>query len=109
MMHPHYGFVGSSYVSNNVGIKQVQQIYGNSIHHQQVPFYSQHSNYSNIHQKINIICREHGKFLQTPSNHMMGKGCPKCNQIIQNDLNPWLPVVTLPNPYVRVLTQVLED
>ena len=50
MMHPHYGFVGSSYVSNNVGIKQVQQIYGNSIHHQQVPFYSQHSNYPTIHQ-----------------------------------------------------------
>jgi len=49
MMHPHYGFVGSSYVGNNVGIKQVQQIYGNSIHHQQVPFYSQHSNYSSIH------------------------------------------------------------
>jgi len=49
MMHPHYGFVGSTYVGNNVGIKQVQQIYGNSIHHQQVPFYSQHSNYSSIH------------------------------------------------------------
>jgi hypothetical protein len=48
-MHPHYGFVGSTYVGNNVGIKQVQQIYGNSIHHQQVPFYSQHSNYSSIH------------------------------------------------------------
>ena len=48
-MHPHYGFVGSAYVGNNVGIKQVQQIYGNSIHHQQVPFYSQHSNYSSIH------------------------------------------------------------
>ena len=48
-MHPHYGFVSSTYVGNNVGIKQVQQIYGTNIHHQQVPFYSQHSNYSSLH------------------------------------------------------------
>ena len=41
--------------------------------------------YINIHKKVKIICREHGKFLQTPSNHMMGKGCPRCNQIIQNN------------------------
>lgn len=25
-----------------------------------------------------IICPEHGEFLQTPNNHLRGKGCPKC-------------------------------
>lgn len=31
--------------------------------------------------KVSIICPEHGVFLQTPSNHMKGKGCPKCNRL----------------------------
>ena len=26
-----------------------------------------------------IICPKHGEFLQTPDNHLEGKGCPKCN------------------------------
>ena len=25
-----------------------------------------------------IICPEHGEFWQTPTNHIQGKGCPKC-------------------------------
>ena len=70
-------------INNKLKIEEVlnrfKNIHGNKYIYDNI-------NYSNIHQKINIICREHGKFLQTPSNHMMGKGCPKCNQIIQNDL-----------------------
>lgn len=25
-----------------------------------------------------IICKEHGKFKQTPNSHLQGRGCPKC-------------------------------
>lgn len=28
--------------------------------------------------KVSIRCKEHGEFLQSPSNHFAGKGCPKC-------------------------------
>ena len=35
--------------------------------------------YVNTHIKVTIICPEHGEFTQTPSNHLNGKGCPKCN------------------------------
>ena len=34
--------------------------------------------YVNNHTKVCIICREHGEFFQTPSNHLKGKGCNKC-------------------------------
>ena len=34
--------------------------------------------YVNNYTKICIICPKHGEFLQTPSNHLSGKGCPKC-------------------------------
>lgn len=29
-------------------------------------------------EKVTIICRKHGEFLQTPAHHVSGKGCPIC-------------------------------
>lgn len=29
-------------------------------------------------KKVIIICEKHGEFLQTPKNHILGNGCPKC-------------------------------
>lgn len=37
------------------------------------------TNYVNIKTKISIICTKHGVFEQTPHNHKLGNGCPKCN------------------------------
>lgn len=34
--------------------------------------------YVNAVTKLHIICRKHGDFWQTPSNHLRGSGCPKC-------------------------------
>jgi ssDNA-binding Zn-finger/Zn-ribbon topoisomerase 1 len=34
--------------------------------------------YLDSHSKIEIVCREHGSFLQTPNKHSHGRGCPKC-------------------------------
>jgi len=36
-------------------------------------------NYINNKTKVDIICREHGLFTQTPNNHLRGQNCPKCN------------------------------
>lgn len=33
------------------------------------------------HDNITIICPIHGKFLQSPSNHLSGRGCTKCKYI----------------------------
>ena len=35
-------------------------------------------NYINAKTKITIICREHGEFQQTPSNHLCNYNCQKC-------------------------------
>ena len=37
--------------------------------------------YSNSKKKSIVICREHGEFLQTPSHHTEGSGCPKCGRM----------------------------
>lgn len=37
--------------------------------------------YLKMHSKSIMICEEHGEFLQTPSKHLLGQGCPKCKSI----------------------------
>lgn len=34
--------------------------------------------YNGIHEKLCIICPEHGEFWQAPNDHLHGKGCPRC-------------------------------
>lgn len=34
--------------------------------------------YKNIDSKVEIICKQHGSFYQTPYYHMKGEGCPHC-------------------------------
>ncbi len=36
--------------------------------------------YSHSGKKVQLICRKHGVFWQTPSNHLMGHGCNICNK-----------------------------
>ena len=36
--------------------------------------------YKGQHEKGEIECREHGIFLQTPTNHLKGQGCPGCKR-----------------------------
>ncbi len=37
--------------------------------------------YLGYHKKVTITCRLHGRFSQSPSNHISGNGCKKCYQI----------------------------
>ncbi len=41
------------------------------------------SDYSGADDRLIIICPEHGEFTQTPSKHLMGRGCRKCAAIKQ--------------------------
>lgn len=49
----------------------------NSIHNNNYDY--SYSNYSSYNENIIIICKKHGKFSQTPHNHLKGQGCPLCN------------------------------
>lgn len=35
-------------------------------------------NYTSRHTTVKLICKKHGAFYQTPSNHLSGKGCRYC-------------------------------
>jgi hypothetical protein len=42
-------------------------------------------NYIGSKQKVEIICKKHGSFFQTPNNHLKGQDCPKCVKVNIDD------------------------
>ena len=57
-------------------IKKAKQIHGNKYDYSK-------TKYINSKIKITIICNQHGKFLQSPNNHLNRNSCPKCNKGIK--------------------------
>jgi hypothetical protein len=45
------------------------------------------SEYSGCHENIQIICKIHGAFLQTPASHLKGCGCQACSIITRTNKN----------------------
>jgi hypothetical protein len=62
---------GNTQLTSQVFIKKAQTVHGDSYDYSLV-------NYTHSHSKVEIICKHHGIFLQTPDNHSHGKGCPDC-------------------------------
>lgn len=49
--------------------------------------YSKVHQFSNLRDKITIICPLHGKFRQKAYHHKDGHGCPKCKDAVLSELN----------------------
>jgi hypothetical protein len=47
-------------------------------------------NYKNNKTKVKIVCKEHGIFEQTPNNHLLGQGCPKCDFSVKLNTNDFI-------------------
>lgn len=64
--------VGLKPVTTEDFIERAKKIHGDQYNYS-------HCNYvANIKDKVEIICPEHGPFLQSVDRHMRGVGCPKC-------------------------------
>jgi hypothetical protein len=60
------------------GMKTLEQFIGDAIKvHKNIYNYSK-VDYKGGHTKITIICKIHGEFKQTPSDHLRESGCKKC-------------------------------
>jgi hypothetical protein len=60
----------------------------NSIHNKKYDYSL--VDYENQHKKVTILCKEHGKFKQTPNSHLNNSGCPKCGNKFGIMENMWL-------------------
>ncbi len=56
--------------------------------------------------KIKIICHTHGKFMQMPSAHLSGQGCPKCVSSTSKEETEWLDSLNIPGEYRQKLLYI---
>jgi hypothetical protein len=63
--------------------KKAQAVHGNLYDYSQ-------GEYAGSHEKLGITCIEHGLFYQSPTNHLSGRGCPKCKGGVATSLDDWL-------------------
>jgi len=65
-------------------INKAKEVHGDKYDHSKV-------NYINVKTKITVICKEHGEFNVTPTNHIHNKsGCPKCSGLYKPTTNEWI-------------------
>ena len=55
--------------------------------------------YVKSNEKVTIICKLHGDFLQTPRSHLLGSGCGKCSNTISKSEIMWLDHLNIPDEY----------
>lgn len=61
---------GNVYDANSF-IEKAKSIYGDTYNYDNVI-------YEKSNKHVEIICKEHGSFMQSPNNHLRGKQCPSC-------------------------------
>ena len=54
-------------------INEFRVVHGNKYDYSKVDF-------KKAHDKVCVVCPEHGEFWQTPAKHLNGQGCPKCGK-----------------------------
>ena len=60
-------------------ISEARKIHGDKYDYSKVE-------YTNVKSKVEIVCRRHGTFIQTPEVHLRGCGCPKCKSSKLEDI-----------------------
>ena len=51
--------------------------------------------YTGTFNKIKILCPRHGEFIQSPSSHLHGGGCPKCSHVISKKETDFLDTIKI--------------
>lgn len=75
---------GFSYMSDNERETRFREIHGDR-------YIYYWETYTKSHSNMEIECPNHGIFYQTPSKHLIGNGCPKCNRShLENEIEQLL-------------------
>jgi len=56
----------------NIFLEKAKKVHGDKYDYSKVC-------YVNSKVKVEIVCKEHGKFFQMVNKHLLGQGCPKCS------------------------------
>lgn len=68
--------------------------------------------YEKSHEKVEIICKTHGKFEQRPYCHLQGQGCPECVRVVSKEELEVLNFIQAIIPHDKIISndrQVLRN
>ncbi len=65
-------------IDKNIFIRKARKIHGDKYDYSKVIFVNMTTPVTIICHEKDIFGNEHGEFLQTPTNHLLGNKCPKC-------------------------------
>lgn len=86
-------------------VEKATQLYGDKYDYSEVE-------YTKAHSHVRIICKDHGPFEQTPTNHLTGKdACTRCNNMKsagEQEVLKFLSVFTTTDPRNRTLIKPKE-
>jgi len=72
-----------SKLNKDIFVNRANEIHNNKYDYSNVE-------YKNNNNKVNIICKVHGEFSQTPGNHLSGQKCPKCCKNLKYTLDNFI-------------------
>ena len=84
--------------SDNVMLSKSEFIARANIIHNNFYDYSK-VEYKGNKKKIEIICKEHGSFLQKPNSHLLGQGCAKCSNVYRKTTEEYVQEVSEVHDY----------
>lgn len=73
----HDLFSANLSMDNNSFIVKAKKLHGDKYDYSKVQ-------YVDTYAKVTIVCLEHGEFEQSPTHHLQGMGCSKCNSVSSN-------------------------
>ena len=71
---PKCRYLNRARKSTDTFIQQAKEVHGDKYNYDKVE-------YTKSSEKVCIICPEHGEFWQIATDHIQGRGCPKCGRI----------------------------
>jgi hypothetical protein len=62
--------------------------------------------YINNKTPVLITCEQHGEFPQRPTDHLDGRGCPKCSNMVSIGELEWLDFCNVPKEYQQISIRI---
>lgn len=87
-------------MTTNSFIKKAENIHGDT--------YIYTNSIFNKKEKLEIVCKKHGSFYQTPNNHLKGHGCPSCSNMRSKMEIKWIDSLQNPNIKKQISLPVIN-
>lgn len=86
---------GTKILNTALFISKSKEVHGDEYLYDKVEYFKSND-------KVIIICKVHGEFLQRPNSHLSGRGCSKCVSVVSKPETNWLNSIGVPEEFRQI-------